>query len=800
MQLRFALFFLFLGGVLSAQTLTLTDKNTKDVLEMATLVSQKPYAYTTTNAKGQTNVSIFKKAEKVEISILGYATLITNYGEMEKNNFKIALEPISLHMDELIISATKWTQKSDDVPSKIVSIGLKEVLFQNPQTTADLLGKTGNVFIQKSQQGGGSPMIRGFATNRLLYAVDGIRMNTAIFRGGNIQNVISLDAFSIENTEVLFGPGSVIYGSDAIGGVMSFQTHTPQLSADKEIITSGSALLRYATANQENTAHFHLNYGGEKWAGVSNFSFNIFDDLKMGSHGPEEYLRPYYVVRENGVDVIKENKDSKVQVPSGYNQYNLMQKIRFQPNKKFNFNYGFHYSTTSEYSRYDYHLRTKNNAPRYGEWSYGPQKWMMNLLSVDFMSHELVYDYINLKVAHQYFEESRISRDLNKTKRQIRLEKVNAYSVNLDFQKGYGDNNHLNYGLEYVLDDVNSTGIDENINTGEKVDGAARYPLSQWSSMAAYITNQYHFSNKLNVQSGLRYNLYKIDAEFDTTFYPFPFTETHTNNGALTGSIGLVYKPTSKFEVSLNTATAFRAPNIDDMGKVFDSTPGSVVVPNPDLEAEYAYSADLGLAKLFSNNLKINVNGYYTYLDKALVRRPFTLDGATQIMYDGELSDVYAIQNAAYARVYGVQGGVELKLKNGMGFESNVNWQKGVEVLDNGEENPSRHAAPLFGNALVNYKKNKFNFEFNAIYTAEKSYNQLPAEEKEKGYMYAKDSEGHPYSPSWYTLNFKGSYELTKSVNLTLGVENITDQRYRPYSSGISGAGRNFIVAVRTNF
>src|SRR5690606_22275722 len=98
-----------------------------------------------------------------------------------------------------------------------------------PQTAADMLAGSGEVFVQKSQLGGGSPMIRGFATNRLLYAVDGVRMNTAIFRAGNLQNVINLDPFATESVEVIFGPGSVMYGRDAIGGVMSFQTLMPRL-------------------------------------------------------------------------------------------------------------------------------------------------------------------------------------------------------------------------------------------------------------------------------------------------------------------------------------------------------------------------------------------------------------------------------------------------------------------------------------------------------------------------------------------------------------------------------------------
>lgn len=143
-------------------------------------------------------------------------------------------------------------------------------------------------------------------------------------------------------------------------------------------------------ANHEHSAHFDLNTGGNKWAAVTSLSFNLFDDLKMGNNGPDDYLRPFYVIRENGTDVIVVNKDPELQVPSGYNQSNFMQKIRFKPNKKWDFNYAYHYSTTSEYSRYDYHLRKRNGNPRYGEWSYGPQKWMMNQVSINLTSYETV--------------------------------------------------------------------------------------------------------------------------------------------------------------------------------------------------------------------------------------------------------------------------------------------------------------------------------------------------------------------------------------------------------------------------
>lgn len=704
-------------------------------------------------------------------------------------------------LDEVVVSANRWKQNSKDIPQKITVITPQKVALQNPQTAADLLTISGKVFMQKSQQGGGSPMIRGFATNRLLYAVDGIRMNTAIFRGGNIQNVISLDAFATEKVEVLFGPNSVMYGSDAIGGVMSFQTLTPQFSSKENAFISGSAVTRYSSANNEKTGHFDVNLGWKKWASVTSISSNDFGDLRMGSHGPEEYLRPFYVQRQNGVDVVITNDDPLVQKPTAYSQINLMQKVRFQPNENWDFQYGLHFSETSSYSRYDRHIRYNNaGLPRYGEFYYGPQKWIMNNLNVTHQSKSKLFDELSLRLAHQFFEESRISRNINNPNREVRTEKVNAYSFNTDFTKSTSTKNKIFYGFEYVLNDVNSTGVNENIVDDISQDGPARYPQATWQSIGVYLNDQYKISEKTLFQAGLRYNQFVLKADFDTAFYPFPFTEANLNNGSLTGSAGIVFRPTEKWVISSNVATAFRSPNVDDVGKVFDSEPGSVVIPNPDLEAEYAYNIDLNVAKLLGKNVKIDVSTYYTFLDNALVRRDFTLNGSSEIVYDGELSQVQAIQNAAKANIYGVQFGLDAKLSSGFRFSTDLNFQKGEEELDNGDKSSSRHAAPFFGISRLGYIASKLDFELNVQFSDKLSFEDLAEEERGKPEIYATDSNGNLYSPSWYTLNLKSMYKLNQNFTLTAGLENITDQRYRPYSSGIVSPGKNFILALRAKF
>lgn len=793
---------LFCIQVSFGQTITITDQQTKSPLKGVALYSESPQASTVTNVEGQANISAFKKAEIIHISSLGYETKILSYGEIQSSAFTITLEESSFSLDEVIISSTRWQQKSSNVPSKIISISSKEVELQNPQTAADLLGVSGKVFVQKSQQGGGSPMIRGFATNRLVYTVDGVRMNNAIFRGGNLQNVISLDPFATENTEVLFGPGSVIYGSDAVGGVMSFQTLKPQFSLTEETLVTGKAVSRYSSANNEMTGHFDVNIGVKKWAFVTSFSAWDYDHLRQGSHGPDDYIKNIYPQRQDSLDVVITQEDPLLQIPSAYSQMNLMQKIRFKPNERWDFQYGFHFSETSPYGRYDRHNRFRNGTLRYAEWKYGPQKWMMNNLNITHKYENSIYDQMSLQLAQQSFEESRIDRSLNDNKRRSRIENVEAYSVNLDFTKSTSSKNTLFYGIEYVINDVKSNGTETDITTGVVLDGADRYPISTWTSIAAYVNDEWRPFEKLTLQAGLRYNHFILDADFSNNinFYPFPFTTAEINNGALTGSLGGVFRPTESWAIKANFGTAFRSPNVDDIGKIFDSEPGAVVVPNPDLDAEFAYNFDLGIAKVFDDIIKLDITGYYTILENALVRRDFQLNGEDEILFDGELSQVQAIQNAATAIVYGVQAGIEVKLPAGFSFLSDLNYQVGEEELDDGTTSPSRHAAPLFGTTRLRYKHKNLTLELNTQYQGERSFDDLAIEERGKDEIYAKDENGNNYSPSWYTLNLKALYKVSQTFSISSGIENLSDQRYRAYSSGLSGPGRNFILSVTVNF
>lgn len=796
MRLFLLFFFVFCFNV-EAQEITILNETTNEPIVGVAIYNNTKTKSTVTDFDGKALLDKFDRNELINFQhVLFYP----------KGVFKseigtvVYLKPDTQSLDEVVISASKFEQNKRDVPQKITSIKAKQIELANPQTSADLLLSSGQVFIQKSQLGGGSPIIRGFSTNRLLLSVDNVRMNNAIFRTGNVQNVISIDPFTIENTEVILGAGSVVYGSDAVGGVMNFYTKNPKLSYNDTLNFSGNALVRYASASNEKTAHIDFNFGLKKWAFLTSASFTDFDDLKMGSHGPDDYLRPEYVETVNGEDIIVQNEDPRIQRFSGYNQVNFLQKARYQASDNLFFDLGLHYTSTSDYPRYDRLIRYRNGTLRSAEWNYGPQKWLMaNFQVTKLSSTSNLYDKMKLTTAYQNFQESRIDRDFQSTIRSTTEEKVDVVSFNADFEKILNDTSKLFYGIEYVYDIVSSEAEETDISSGLSSPTVTRYPDgSDWQSYAIYTSFKYKPNPKFVLQTGLRYNQVIVNANFDANneFLNLPFNEANINTGALTGTAGITWSPNKIIQWKANASTAFRAPNIDDVGKVFDSEPGSVVVPNDELRAEYAIAGDLGLRLNFNDKLILDIATYYTYLEDALVRKDFSLNGETEIVYNGELSNVQAIQNASEARIYGLEVGAQYKFNDGLKLNMQYNIVKGTEARD-GIDVPVRHVAPSFGTTHFIWEKDKLTIDAFADYNGELSFEKLAPSEAVKDYLYALDENGNPYSPSWYTLNLRTRYQLLKSLSVTASLENITDQRYRPYSSGISAPGRNLIVALK---
>jgi len=788
------------------QQIRVLDKSDLQPISQVNITNENRTMAVTTDQDGKADISVFGDNDLLIFSHVAYQT-----GRFRKTDIpasrKVYMTDNIIRLDEFVISGNRVEEKRSDLPYKIEVIQAREIAFDNPQTAAIMLEQTGQVFVQQSQLGGGSPVIRGLEANKVLMVIDGVRMNNAIYRSGHLQNAITVDPISLGSTEILYGPGSVIYGSDALGGVINFITANPTLSATKQLLVKGSALLRYASANQEKTGGFNLSLGLKKWGFLTSFSYSDFDDLREGTVYNPAYgdwgKCLYYAAGINGKDSMMVNEKPQIQKNSGYSQYNFMEKIMFRPDENQRYTFNFQYSNSSDIPRYDRlsEMDGSTGKLKYAEWYYGPQERLMGSFNADIRKNAVIFDQMSVTAGYQLIRESRINRKFDKTWKKLNNETVDVWSLNADFTKKITKKDDLRYGLEIFYNNVKSTAHEENVKTGEsKQDIATRYPDQKANMMtvAAYLSNLWKLGDRLQFSQGIRYSYVALNAAWSDTMMSimkFPFSnDVAQRNNAFNGYLGLTWNPGHDWKFSVIGSSGFRAPNIDDIGKVNDSNSQDqlIIVPNPELNPEYAYNLELSAGKTIVGSVRLEGSFFYTWLTDAIVLAPYEYNGQDSIMYDGVLCKVEANTNAGKAHIYGFQANLLAQVTPVFSVRSNLTYTVGT--LTTGDV-PLDHIPPFFGMTSFRLELTKFKGDFYVMYNGWKRLSQY-SPSGEDNLTYAT-----PYGmPSWYTLNLKLSYQFLPFLNLELGMENILDEHYRKFASGISSPGRNVIVALRANF
>lgn len=710
----------------------------------------------------------------------------------------------SKNLDEILIYANKFAEKKKNIVQKIDVISAQKIAQNNAQNMGDLLINTGNVFVQKSQQGGSSPVIRGFEASRVLLVVDGIRMNNAIYRAGHLQNVITVDQNMVERVEVLYGPASTIYGSDALGGVVHFRTKQPQLSGTGNLFATGSAFVRYSSANKEKTAHSDVSIGGKKIAWLQSYNYSDFGDTKMGNHYPDKYpnfgRRSQYVTRINGVDSVVANADDRVQKFSGYRQWDITQKLLFRQSDKISHLLNLQYSNSGNVPRYDRLQDIRNGTLRYAEWYYGPQLRELAAYELNIKSFGFFNEFKTI-LSYQHIEESRHQRDYRRYDRlDNRMEDLDVYAATIDGRKLW-NNNELSMGLDAQLNDLKSVGIRRNLNTGGETKLDSRYPNgnNNMDYVGVYAQHLLKFGNrKFVLNDGIRIQLIRLHSTIaDNSFFNFPFTGIKQNSTAFTGNLGLVFLPDDKSRIAGGFSTGFRAPNIDDLARIFESNTASrqLIIPNPDIRPEYTYNFDLNLSRKIIENLRVEAGGFYTLFRNAIALAPFQLQGEDSILYNGSMSRIYANQNVNKAFIYGFTANASYDLTPELNFFSTITYTYGRLKPKNSAEVPLDHIPPVYGKTAVSFNHARIFMELYALYNGWKKIGDYNPSGEDNAQYATPDG-----TPSWITFNFKSSIRLHQKMALQLGVENILDRNYRYFASGFSAPGRNFILALRSSF
>ena len=833
LKYSFYALFSFINLFIYSQKVKIIDRETKAPIKGIYLLSEKKNVSGMTDSLGVVDISTFPKSGLIILQHPGYESLYLSNNQLLNNSLKIEMQPETLEIEEVVVAASKWEQDYNEIGMQVEKIIKKDISYGNPQTSSDLLGQSGRIYVQKSQLGGGSPTLRGFAANAILIAVDGIRMNNAIYRGGNLQNLINIDPMVVEKTEVLFGPGSLIYGSDALGGVMDFRTKQPKWSNGKIEINSNS-LLRYSSAANERTGNLNLNVSLKRLAYFGSISKTLFGDLQAGSRRSKSYEghfeREYYVGNVDGNDMLIPNEDKDLQIHSGFSTVSTLQKLRYRVSSLSEATYSFYLSRTSDIPRYDRLTQPNEDAGsddlNNAEWYYGPQKWQMH--AVNFKSYKPIalFENYQINVSNQGYEESRNVREFDETTRLRQQENVGIWTFSIDCEKEIAEHT-LYYGLDGFENKISSRAQTYHLRSEivENEPDKTRYPVngSRFRNYAGYFNFYYRLSSKIILNAGGRYTYARLftkslsenigDADLDeliTQIYRHRelinamdvyqpaitegtasdfFDQFDLKNSAFTGSIGSVFNKSNNTKLSFILSTGFRAPNLDDVGKVFEISDNIIVIPNTDLKPEYTFNQEVSLDQQFGNS-KISFNLYHSLQTNAIVRGEATYEGGSTHLWDGGLVTLRSQVNSPKAVRYGGSLAIDTQFSKYWTTTHSFNMNEGKETETN---QYVRHVTPLFGQSGITYSNKKLKSSLELVYNGNRPSHKIRSSEiEDKAYLYT--DEG---SPGWMVLNWRYEYILPKTAVLQGGVENIFDQHYRTYSSGISAPGRNIYLALR---
>ena len=815
---RLVILLFFFSTLSFGQQITVKDENTNENLPDVVIFNENKSQSIITDLDGIVDLSLFSSDENIFFQLLGYSTLEILKIEV-LNGTTIYLQSESQNLEEVILSVARSESNVNQIAEKVSVIKSEDLFLSSPASGAELLELSPGVRVQKSQGGGGSPIIRGFEANRVLIVVDGVRMNNAIYRSGHLQNSITIDPNNIERAEVIFGSSSVGYGSDALGGVIHYYTKNPILKGSEKIKSSFTS--NYTSANQGLSNNFITNYSSENWGSITSLSISKFGDIKMGEnrdHGFNNWgLTPLYSKnsRYSYYSQPSTNSNENVQKNTGYSQVDLFQKFLVKLGDTNLLNINIQFSESSDIDRFDQLSITKGNSLKFSEWYYGPQKRLLISPSLKIFPNRKFMKKGVITFGFQKINESRIKRKFNALNRSHQIEDLKVFSLNGDFDTSFNDDHSISYGVESTYNYNYSKAYDQIIEIqGDEITGLSnkfaiptRYPSngSSYTSFASYVNWSWNMSEFFTFNIGTRLTFTGLKASWNDIISVNPqLSEVNLNSEALTTTVSIKLRPSKRVQINTVLSSGFRNPNIDDIGKIRENN-GLLVVPNTFLKPEYAYNLDLGIDfRSLNNRNYISLRGFSTIIsrhigrDEYIVFSDITTPNMSTVIYNGEEVTTISNKNLGNRFIHGFSIDGFSQINNNLKFDYGITYTKG----DNNETyGPLPSISPLFGSIALSYSKRGLNLKAVYKFSEAKSPGEYSfgGEDGLDETPFTINSEGalsYLGTPKWSDLSIYGSKNISSNVTLRIGLTNVFDTHYRTFASGISAPGRSFQLGL----
>ncbi len=674
---------------------------------------------------------------------------------------------------EIVVSATRLDREINAIPAAVYRLNAAAaVTRQAVRTTPDMLTGIPSAMVQKTAYGQGSPFLRGFTGFRTLCLVDGIRLNNSVFRDGPNQYWNTVDPLSIRDYELVMGPGSVLYGSDAIGGTLNaLPIEPPEYSG--ESTWERRLYYRGATADRSNVGRLQL--GGrlnEQLGFVGGLSLKDFGDLRGG-------------------------KDVGLQDNTGYDEWDW--DLRGD--------YHFAKDTVLTLAHQTVNQRDAWRTHRtiYGlDWAglkHGDDKSLYYdqhraLTYLKLQSRDLggPVNGVVATVSRQVQSEDvyRIKKD-DKSEQQGFDVTTWGATLQLDSDTRIG---HWVYGVEYYRDNVVSYA--RKYKASGKLDSVEiQGPVADdatYDTVGAYIEDAVKlFGDRLEVVPGVRYTYAKADAGRVKDPLTGAATSTEGSWHAVVGSLRALHPLTEdrKHVVFAGVAQGFRAPNLSDLTRLDIARSTEIETPVSDLDPERYVSYEVGL-KSRAGRFTTQVSYYYTTIEDMIVRAP------TGRQIDG-LSEVTK-KNSGHGFVQGVELTENINMGRGFSTWVTAAWMDGqVEAYPKSTTQEERdyisRLMPPTAQAGLRWREEAGRYRVEFVSDLAAKADKLSADD-------VRDTQRIPPggTPGYAVFHARVGAALVKNLDVVLSLENLFDEDYRIHGSGVNEPGRNLVLTAAYTF
>ncbi len=669
----------------------------------------------------------------------------------------------SLSLGDLLnvkaVSASRHEQRQIDSPRSMSVITAAEIKLRNYRTVPEALNEVVGVMVQETNYGGGSPIIRGMIGNRILILVDGIRLNNSIYRLGPNQYLNTIDLSQVERIEVIRGPGSVLYGSDAMGGLVNVITK-PAAGTGTGSEFSSRISARYSSADAGLITRVEAGGSRGKVGVFGGISGKRFGNLRTGGG--------------NGA------------VPhSGYEEVDGDLKVTYDASAEDHFTFAVQRVRQQGVERAD--LLASGSELHY-EWS--PQARSLGYLQ--YARRNLGRHFTNLQAGLIYHNQREILHrisDMRQTFEARNEDSVSSRGAMVQLGTPMGERHLLTYGTEIYRESIRSEGVESQRSTGQRFEVSGTYPDgSSGGSEAIFLQDEYQVSKRLAVNLGARFSEYHLKAP--PAGDAASKIAVDTSIGKLTASAYASWELATGVYAVGGVAQGFRAPNLNDSA-LLGLREGRYEVGNPELKHEDSINYEAGL-KVQRDRFSITgtyfVSDYTNLIDRApslFLGLTFRDVNGNGVKDRGE-PNIFQRQNIGRALVQGMGSEIQVRLPSSWGIFGNVAWTRGEDL---NAAMPLSRIPPIKGIAGVRWAPAR-NFLLEAYTFGTRAQRRLsPGDLRD-----ARIQRGG--TPGFTILNFRGSLEIPSIGMLSAGLENATNLAYRWHGSGIDAPGINVVVGL----